>query len=350
MDLKKLWNNVQQFKNKVANRGQQEIASPLPVGETLTSGLVNYYKMNDFKEQRAAAEAKNPVPTQAPRQIKYPEWWANAPSPEQRSFTTKLRALNPEYAGSDQDLFRLFNVVEDRLQKGLKGMPRGFVPSSDTKPTFEVGSGDIPGLEFMTDRPSTGKPANPINDKFIAENTSPFMPGTKVLGESTTKDEQEILKGNKYIVPEVEDFLTLKAFPITRQYGIPDAVVAGQFAREGRFNGVGAQLNNFFNIGFTDSLANSGNYGAVPRYASPEQGIEAYAKFITGQAPTTMYANGEDGAPWGKIGKKQLQQIAQLYKNDSIGWLKAIGPMYSSQGDQYAPNVMNTPEFRRFYY
>jgi len=77
----------------------------------------------------------------------------------------------------------------------------------------------------------------------------------------------------------VESFLNKNVFPVTDRYGIPRAVAAGQFAAEGRMSGLGADRNNYYNIAAFDS-----NPDAAVRYNSPQEGVEAYAKFVTGNA------------------------------------------------------------------
>lgn len=312
MDLKKLWNDVATFTSNFGKKQPQEIISPLPAKDTMTEGLEHYYKMDQMKQDwaRRSNQANAGQPTPTPQTLKYPEWMANGPNEKQKRAVQIIRQTKPDYKGSDSDIIALYNKHGERL---LQGLTRGPQPLQ----RGPVAQGPTP-----TPIPQYRAPSTP--------NPTP-VPGVRVADE-------------------VEQFIVDTILPITREYGIPDAVAAGQFAQEGRFKGVGAELNNYYNVGFTDSLAESGQYHQVPRYESPEAGIEAYARFITGQANDDFYANGVDGSRSGKIGKKQLQEIAKKYKNDPVGFLQAIGPMYSSQGHEYYQNIMQTPEFRRFYY
>lgn len=312
MDLKKLWNDVSNFASG-GKPQRQQIISPLPANETFTKGMVNHYKMDQVKMDaaRKANQVRATQPTPTPQTVKYPEWMVNAPDVKARRAIQVIRQTKPDYKGSDADILSLYHKHGERLLQGLTGGPT-------MAPKQPVGGQQPSRPELPAYRPPSSPTPTPV-------------PGVNVA-------------------PEIEDFIVNTILPITRKYGIPDSVAAGQFAREGRLKGAGAALNNYFNVGFTDSIANSGNYSAVPRYETPQAGIEAYARFLTGQANPTMYANGEDGSRSGKIGRLQLEQIAKKFRNDPQGYLRAIGPMYSSQGHEYAPNVMDTPEFRRFYY
>lgn len=337
MDLRKIADNVRKFQNKFRPQNT-EIISPVPAGETMTKGLEFYYKTNALRENQARQANENPQP-QRSRKVQYGEALANAPDPKQQRAIQLVRQTRPDFKGSDQDIVVLFNKYQDKLLNGLTGKIAQVTPGRGESPTLVLGQKSP--KNFLVEGLSQ------VGIDIPQPTPTPTRP--PVNASVTPEDQQLLSTGNRNVDPNVENFLVNIVFPITRKYGIPDAVAAGQFAREGRFRGVGANLNNFFNIGFTDTLANSGNYGAVPRYASPEAGIEAYARFITGQADPSIYANGEDGSRSGKIGRLQLEQIASEYANDPIGYLRAIGPMYSSQGHEYAPNVMNTPEFRRFF-
>jgi hypothetical protein len=76
--------------------------------------------------------------------------------------------------------------------------------------------------------------------------------------------------------PTSEAFLRDVILPILQQYQIPNAVGAGQFAAEGRLGGMGADRNNYYNIGGYDS-----NPGGMPTYANPQEGVAAYAKLLS---------------------------------------------------------------------
>lgn len=78
------------------------------------------------------------------------------------------------------------------------------------------------------------------------------------------------------VANEVKSFLETTVLPITRKYGIPDAVAAGMYAAEGRGKGLGARRNNFFNINAIDENPNAAN-----AYETPEAGVEAFAKLLS---------------------------------------------------------------------
>lgn len=131
------------------------------------------------------------------------------------------------------------------------------------------------------------------------------------------------VNNNVNLNEDVLNFLENTVFPITREYGIPDAVAAGQFAAEGRFNHMGARRNNFYNIAAYD-----GKESQMPGYSSPEQGVAAYAKLIaTNPRYAKAMASSEDPA-------EMVRQI------------KMAG--YATRPD-YAQFIMSTPEFKAFY-
>lgn len=133
--------------------------------------------------------------------------------------------------------------------------------------------------------------------------------------------------------PEVEKFLTSTVFPITRKYEIPDAVAAGQFAGEGRLKGLGASRNNYYNIGAFDSNVNNA-YG----YESPEQGVEAYAKLLSGKYQRSSGDMDERYLPAWEL---RATPSAMMKKIKELG--------YASRPD-YDTFIMSTPEWKRYSY
>jgi len=116
---------------------------------------------------------------------------------------------------------------------------------------------------------------------FSSQKTIPIPPKEKEIYtqqiQPQIQQQQQINAPTQTnIKPEVSGFLENIAFPITRKYGIPDAIVAGMYAAEGRGSGLGAERNNFFNINAIDENPNLANY-----YDSPEEGVEAFAKLIS---------------------------------------------------------------------
>lgn len=120
---------------------------------------------------------------------------------------------------------------------------------------------------------------------------------------------------------DTDSFLNQIILPITRDYSLPDALVAGQFAAEGRTGGLGASRNNFFNIGAYDNDINN-----TFAYDSPEAGITAYAKLL---AENPLYAPN-----------------ATMSATPEIA-LKKIAPRYASRPD-YAEWIMSLPEWQLY--
>lgn len=142
------------------------------------------------------------------------------------------------------------------------------------------------------------------------------------------------------------------ASAVFKEYGIPLEVGFGQYAAEGRATGLGAKRNNFYNIAAFDS-----NPNAAFSFTTPKEGVEAYAKFISGQYD--RYAS-----------PAVKQKFAQAYnlKDDPIAYIRAIeqagyagdprtyqqrttaiNPQTGKKYSSYAEFVMNTPEWRKYY-
>lgn len=137
---------------------------------------------------------------------------------------------------------------------------------------------------------------------------------------------------------DVMQFIETTVLPITREYGIPDAVAAGQFAAEGRLQGLGASRNNFFNLGAYDS-----NVDNAFDYKTPEDGVRAYADLIARKYPGVI---GE------KDPVKAIQAVEkQGYAGDPKTWRQrkkeqdGVETPYRS----YSDFVMNNPEWRQYY-
>lgn len=132
--------------------------------------------------------------------------------------------------------------------------------------------------------------------------------------------------------PETDEFLNTVALPITRKYGIPDAVAAGQFAGEGRLAGLGASRNNYYNIAAYDNDLDS-----TVKYETPEKGIEAYAKLLSGNFKK---ANGEMDTRYLPAYELRADPVKMLQEIFKAG--------YATRPD-YPEHVMNTPEWRNNY-
>lgn len=149
--------------------------------------------------------------------------------------------------------------------------------------------------------------------------TPAFPIGQKAYGARSTQT-----------APELDRFMSDVVFPVTDKYQIPRAVAAGQFAREGRLSGLGANRNNFFNI-----AAYTNNPGNARSYETPQAGVEAYAKLISGtwknldKTVNTRYLPAYD---------LRSNPEAMMQKIEELGY--APSP--------YAKNVMNTPEWKQW--
>lgn len=133
------------------------------------------------------------------------------------------------------------------------------------------------------------------------------------------------------IDPETQEFIENTLFPVTDRYGIPRAVAAGQFAGEGRLKGLGASRNNYFNI-----MAYDGREGDMPGYATPEEGIEAYAKLMSGQYKLADGNFDTRYVPAYEMRNKPEEMIRKIH---------ALG--YATRPD-YADFIMSTPEYKKY--
>lgn len=133
-----------------------------------------------------------------------------------------------------------------------------------------------------------------------------------------------------------EDFESV-ANPIFRKYDIPRPVGHGMYAGEGRIEGqgLGVKRNNFYNINAIDSDPNQ-----AFEYKTPAEGIEAYAKLLSGK-----YELGKKGS--GKFDTRFIP--AYELRKDPVAMMKKIQELgYASRPD-YAEFVMSTPEWKKYY-
>lgn len=135
------------------------------------------------------------------------------------------------------------------------------------------------------------------------------------------------------------------AAPILKKYGIPLEVGFGMRDAEG--GKIGA--HNVYNIGAVDS-----NPTNAANYISPEQGVEAYAKLLSGKY---KLANGQYDTRYipaynlRNNPEEMLKLIMQLgYAGDPKTWKQrsidtgGAGKIY----DSYAQFVMNTPGWKKY--
>jgi hypothetical protein len=118
-------------------------------------------------------------------------------------------------------------------------------------------------------------------------------------------------------------FLESQVFPITRQYGVPDAVAAGQWAKEG-----GRLLDNS-----AHNLFGLKNSGGLIKYPSLERNIHDYGLTVK------------------NILKTKGQDLARV-KDPSLvlQGLQTGNQHYDAGPDQaeYASGVSGTPEYRYY--
>lgn len=137
------------------------------------------------------------------------------------------------------------------------------------------------------------------------------------------------------------------AQPIFEQYGVPPQIGFGQFAAEGRLQGLGASRNNFYNIAAFDS-----NPDAANSYDTPEAGIEAFARFITGRA--NNYASPEVQQKFADAyARYQEHQNPELFlldiQNAGYAGDPNTYPQRAANGyPSYRQFVMDTPEWKKF--
>lgn len=158
-------------------------------------------------------------------------------------------------------------------------------------------------------------------------------PQGQVLGLQVRNPKAKFVasQGRPNIDPKVQNFLETQVFPITREYGIPDAVAAGQFAAEGRFQGLGADRNNFYNINAVDHNPNLA-YG----YDSPQAGVEAYADLLKRR--------------YGQALKQQtpLDVIRMIEELGYAGDPTTYGNRADNGYNSYADFIQNVPEYRYY--
>ncbi len=135
------------------------------------------------------------------------------------------------------------------------------------------------------------------------------------------------------------------AFPIFDKYNIPRSVGMGMYAAEGRGQGLGADRNNFYNIAAFDS-----NPDAAFRYDTPEEGIEAFARFISGQYD--RYASPQHQQRFANAYGLRDDPVAFVRALEQAGYAgdpKTYAQRANNNFDSYADFIMATPEWRSHY-
>lgn len=177
---------------------------------------------------------------------------------------------------------------------------------------------------------------SPVSGKNFSQNLTQQLPKSTLLPSPTPSPSPKIVPSpttSGGMLKSIDDFVKI-AMPIFHEYGIPPAVGFGQFAAEGRLKGMGAARNNFYNIQAFDS-----NPNAASHFPTPEEGVRAYAKLISGQ-----YELGQKGS--GKFDTRYKDAYA--LRSDPRKMIQAIQKAgYASRPD-YAAFVMSTPEFQKY--
>lgn len=210
------------------------------------------------------------------------------------------------------------------------------------------------GLEQEEIRsPVPGYKGHTVNSKTVMfNNTAPTPqrsapPAPRVQKTTVTPTPTRVLpKSNPTarIDPEVQKFIENTIFPITRKYEIPDAVAAGMFAAEGRLSGLGANRNNFYNIAAFDSDPNQATY-----YETPQQGIEAYAKFMKGEGG---YASPKHKENFIGAYNKRANPVEMLQGVQDAGYAgdpKTYPQRAKNNFNSYLEFILATPEFQKYF-
>lgn len=133
--------------------------------------------------------------------------------------------------------------------------------------------------------------------------------------------------------PAIDNNLEQNILPITRKYGIPDALAASQYAAEGRgtHKYAVAPYNNPYNIGAFDS-----NPDAARRYATIEEGVAAYAQLLRDD-PRYKFDPTADLMT-------TLNNVASIYAGDPATYAQRANNGYNT----YKDFLMATPEWRQY--
>lgn len=216
----------------------------------------------------------------------------------------------------------------------LKKTPRGYVsPLPNNQPRQQPLLQNV--SKFLKMR--FNQPSQPIIFEREAKAAAPTSKTTPTPAKIKIKPQGEVkgastvrLRKAPQAVPN-QQFIEGTLLPITRKYNIPDAVAAGQFAAEGRMEGLGASRNNFFNLGAYDNNVNNA-FG----YDTPEAGIEAYAKLIAERYIEALTNQNPEEA------------LAIIQSLGYAGDPKTYSDRASNGYDSYKDFIMNTPEFRYY--
>lgn len=135
--------------------------------------------------------------------------------------------------------------------------------------------------------------------------------------------------------PENIKYLEEVVLPLTRQFGIPDAIAAGQWAAEGRF--VNPNNNNYWNLMFD---------GQVHPYQSTYNNTSDYDLTLRDIIGTNMGVNPQE-LDYGQYDPAELIKYLQLNTQGQPSNKRFEA--HSQFPSEYIDLIVNTPEFRNYY-
>jgi hypothetical protein len=218
----------------------------------------------------------------------------------------------------------VFNPLVRRVQQGP--VAQGFQNIFFNKPTPNYVLNPNRSLISATQRTAPIGPVRPPTPPQIV----PPVP--------VTPSPQPVQPLTRLPAPTSPDFLPKVVLPITRQYKIPDPIAAGQWAAEGRGAGLGANRNNFFNLGAVDSNPNN-----AASFDTPQAGIEAYAKFLT----SPQWANGVKNVVPNYF-SNPLTALKQIEQQGYAGDKRTYKKRSNTGFDRYWKFIMSTPEWKQY--
>lgn len=181
------------------------------------------------------------------------------------------------------------------------------------------------------------------------QNIKSPIPREEIVGNNpllkAIKQREGVKTAVKPVEPPIDNDMERIIKTTASKYGIPTAVAYGMYAAEGRDKGLGAKRNNYYNIAAFDE-----NPDAAYAYPTPQAGVEAAMKFISGKA--NNYASPEV--------QKKFQAAYKLYAKDPVKYIKAIeqagyagdpttyGQRATNGYTSYADFIMDTPEFKKY--
>lgn len=194
---------------------------------------------------------------------------------------------------------------------------------------FQIGNSLPPGLvpfgQGIRNQTAQAQPTQaPVQNPAQPTQTpiQPTQPGVRQVPQMPTQ-----IPG---VTPEVsQHFLNImqQVLPITRQYGIPDAVAAAQAAQESGYGtSQAAQANNYFGLMHWDPQTGK---RSLHTFATPQQAATFYAQTVTSLVP-----NIQNMSPYQAL--QALQSGKQHYEGDNAD------PM------QYVRDVSANPAWQAF--